>query len=108
MSFSTALLALMPSTMVVYGLSSWSTDGYGEPVFSTSGTSYRCHVMNKQTMVRTLQGDEQVSDMQVWVRTTATFDPTSKLTVSGSTVGPILALEHHYDEDGLHHTKVFF
>ena len=107
MSFDSNFLTLMPSTAKVQELASLSTDGYGVPVYGSTLT-FRCHVMQKPTMVKTIDGTEELAHTVVWMNSTSTFSPYAKITVNGSTVGPVLAVQHHYDEDGLHHTKVAF
>jgi len=107
MSFDSNFLALMPSTVLVQDLASLSTDGYGVPTYTT-GTSYRGHVMQKPTMVKTIDGTEELAQTAVWINSTSTFSPYAKISVAGSTVGPLLAVQHHYDEDGLHHSKAMF
>lgn len=106
MSFSTQFHALMPSTFVVTTLSGVSTDGYGTPVYSGAST-WRGRMTRKPVLVKTLQGTEEVSSAQIWLASTSTFEASAKITLGGSTVGPVMRVDHLYDEDGLHHSKVF-
>lgn len=108
MSWSTEFEALMPDSIVVSGLASISTDGYGTAVFAASGSTYKARVTHKQQLVRTFLGTEELAKTIVWIASTSTFSPDSQLTISGSTVGPLMSLEAVSDEDGIHHLKAFF
>ena len=107
MSYDSAFTDLMPSTIVVQSFASVSTDGYLTPVYST-GTSWSCRVVQQPERIVDQDGVEVSAKTTVWVASTSTFDPYSKLTVDGSTLGPVLAVWHYDDEDGHHHSKVAF
>lgn len=109
MPWDAALLDLMPSTLTVTRLSGVSTDGYGIPTYSTSALSRRCRVTEKQTLVRTIEGTQEIAKTVVWCRSTSTFSPSDKITLPDGTVPPLLAVEEYRDESGsLHHHKLFF
>ena len=108
MAFDTDLLALMPSTLKVNVLKGVSTDGYGTATWSSSTKSYRCRVVEKQTLVHTFEGDEQMARTVVWVRSTSTFGPWDKITLPDGTTPRLLAVEDYPDEDGAHHQRLFF
>lgn len=108
MSFSTAFLELMPSTMKHRAFNSASTDGYLTAVYSSTTNSWRCRIVHKPTLVRTDQGTEEMARVVMWVRSTTTFSPYDSITVGGSTIGPVLAVHNITDEDGHHHSKVMF
>lgn len=107
MSWSTAFEEFLTDTLVVKGLSSFSTDGYMTPTFGT-GTTYKARFVIKQQLVRTLQGTEDLANSVAWVNSTSTFSPQDQYTVNGSTVGPLMAVEQYPDEDGKHHVKLMF
>lgn len=107
MSYSTDFDELLGDTVVVSALSSFSTDGYMVATYAAGSTYLGRHV-RKTELVRTFEGTEALSRSQVWVASTSTFAPSSKVTVAGSTVGPIMSIEAYPDEDGVHHLKVFF
>ena len=108
MAFDTNLLALMPSTLKVNALKGVSSDGYCIPTWSSSTKSYRCRVVEKQTLVHTFEGDEQVARTVAWVRSTSTFGPWDKITLPVGTTPRLLAVEDYPDEDGAHHQKLMF
>lgn len=107
MSWSTGLAALMPDTVVIQGLSSFSTDGYLTPVYGPAST-HRARVVRKNTLVRTFAGTEELATTVAWVLTTSTFDPSSRVRVNGSTLGPLMAAETYPDEVGRDHLKLFW
>ena len=110
MSWSTDLVDLMPDTLLVRPFVSVSTDGYGRPVYSTTQTSVKARVVRKNTLVRTFEGTEELASWVAWCLTTSTFDPSSKVSLSPSTVaiGPIMAVEQYSDENGRDHVKLFW
>lgn len=107
MTFDPAFLALMESTMTIQPLASMSTDGYGNPTFGTA-VSNPCHLSFKQTLIKTAEGTEEIARATLWVNSSSTYSPLSKITVNGSTIGPVLGVDHFYDETGYHHSKVYF
>lgn len=106
MGFDDALLDLMPDTLTVRALKGVSTDGYGTASYSTASKSYRCRVVEKQTIVSSFQGEEQVARTVVWVKSTSTFGPWDKVTLPDGTSPPLLAVEDYRDEVGHHHQKL--
>jgi hypothetical protein len=110
MSWSTALVDLMPNTLLVRPFVGVSTDGYARPVYSTALQSYRARVVRKNTLVRTFEGTEELASWVAWVLSTSTFDPSSKVSLSPSTVviGPIMAAEQYPDENGRDHLKLLW
>ncbi len=105
MAYSTAFDAFLNDTILVNTLASVSTDGYGTDVFSTSASTFKARVIRKQQLVRTFAGTEELAHTVAWIASTSTFAPSVQLTVNGSTLGPLMALESFPDEDGIHHLK---
>ena len=108
MGFDDALLGLMPDTLSVQALKGVSTDGYGTASYSTAAASYRCRVVEKQTLVTTFEGVEQVARTVVWVRSSSTFGPWDKITLPDGTSPGLLAVQDFRDEVGAHHQKLLF
>jgi len=106
-SWSTKFEALMPDTVTVSTLSGLSTDGYGTATFG-SATTYKARVVREQTLVRTLQGTEEMADTTVYIASTSTFAASALITLPGSLTPPLLALEAFPDKDGIHHLKARF
>lgn len=108
MSFDPALLELMTSTMKVRALSGVFSSGYFSPSYASSTKTWKCRAVRTQQLVKTVAGTEEVATTVAWVRSTSTFGPSDKITINGSTIGPLLRVDHFSDEDGHHHSKVFF
>ena len=108
MAWDRAFEALMDSTMKVRSFSGVSTDGYLTPTFASSTKTWRARFVRKQELVKTFVGTEETSAAVAWVRSTSTFGPSDKVTINGSTIGPMLAVAHYPDEDGHHHSKVWW
>ena len=107
MSFDDALLDLMPDTLKVNVLVGSDTGGYGIPAYSTAAFSYRCRVVEKQTLVHTFEGDEQVARTIIWVKSSSTFGPWDKITMPDGSLLRLVAVEDYRDEVGAHHQKLF-
>ena len=107
MAFDDALLTLMPSTLHVDPVSGMSTDGYGTFVYTTSTASYRCRHVIKQVEVTNLQGEEEVANSVLYIKSAATFAVTDKLSIGGVELGPVIRVEQYPDEDGHHHSQVY-
>lgn len=105
MAWSTAWESLLPHTVTVKTLSSFSTDGYGTPTWST-GTSYSARVVNRQELVRTLEGIEEMATTIVYIASTGTLNPSDQFTLPDGSTPNVLAVESFPDEDGTHHWKV--
>lgn len=108
MSFDQKLVALMTSTMKVYALSGVLSSGYFQPSYSTSVKTWRCRIVRTQEPVKTVAGTEEIATSIAWVRSTSTFGVSDKITIGGSTIGPLLRVDHYSDEDGHHSSKVWW
>jgi hypothetical protein len=109
MSFDSAFLNIMTQTLTVNRLTGVSTDGYGRPAYSTTALSRYCRVTERQTLVRSFEGEQEVATTVVWCRSTSTFSPSDKITLPDGTTPKLLAVEEYRDEDGIiHHHKLFF
>jgi hypothetical protein len=107
MAWSTELDALMPHTITVAGLASFTTAGYGTPAFGSAST-YTARVVGKQILVDTFRGTEELTKTVVWVKATSTFGPSDQITLPDGTTPELLAVETYPDEDGSHHQKLMF
>ncbi len=84
-----------------------SRDARGLVTFGT-GTDFKARVIHKPTMVRNKQGSEVVSSGQVWIQGTPTVTPEDEITLPDASTPELLAAISFPDEDGAHHTKIFF
>lgn len=84
-----------------------SRDSYGKPNYG-SAASFDARVTFKDELTRDSKGREVLSKGHVWIEGTPTITPEYELTLSDSTVPPILTTETYQDENGTHHVKVFF
>lgn len=125
MTFERDFLDWMTREVVIQPLSSLSTDGYGVRTYtSTSGlVATKCRIERKTTLVRLIDGREVTSTTVLicppFAGNTSSsgglIAPTvsSRITlptgilVSGSSQPPILAVEPHDDESGIHHWEIY-
>ena len=107
--FDPAFLTVMTQTLTVNRLSGVSTDGYGRPAYSTAALSRYCRVTEKQHLVRSFEGEQEVATTVAWVRSTSTFSPSDKITLPDGTTPRLLAVEEYRDQAGaMHHVKLSF
>jgi len=108
MGFDDELLDLMPDTLKVNALKGVSTDGYGTATYSATTLSYRCRVVEKQQLITTFEGVEQVARTVCWVKSTSTFGPWDKITLPDGTSPHLVAVDDFRDEAGHHSQKLYF
>lgn len=109
MSWDTDFLTVMTSTLLLNRLAGVSTDGYGTATYATAHTHLRCRVTGKQHLVRSFEGEQEVAETVVWVRSTSTFSPSDKFTLPDGTHPRLLAFEDYRDETGAaHHVTLHF
>lgn len=110
MSFSTAYLELMPSTIRVSTRS--SHNNYGEPTFAATTSLYRARILQADGFIRGADGESVAVTHTIWARSTSassiTIDDRITLpsSVSQGATPKILGVERYPDSDGVHHTKI--
>ena len=107
MSYSTQLLALMPSTIKVSTRT--GHDNYGKATFAASTTNYRARIVQKPGYIRTGESEELSYRHIAWIRSTGgtSITASDRLTMPDGSVPPVLAIERYSDEDGPNHVKAF-
>lgn len=105
MAFETEFLTLMPSTITVKAYTSFNQ--YGEPSYSTSGTTYRALIQEQPTEITDAFGREVISSHTIYVASTARIPLTSKLELPDGTDPAIIRSDVMYDQDGIHHVVLF-
>lgn len=103
-------LDMMPHTVYLHPTN--GHNAYGEPTYG-SPQSFTARVIYKQQRVASMRTDhagvEVVSMGVVWLAGNPTIDVDSdKLQLPDETEPLILAYETIPDEDGSHHTKIYF
>ena len=106
MSFESEFLDCMPQTIVVS--TEASINKYGKVTFSTVGTTYAALIQAEQTLVRALDGTEKVAKTSLHINATGTINPTDRIVLPDGTVRPILSIGTLSDDEGIHHTEIFF
>ena len=105
MSLDSEFKELMPHTVTLKTVS--SRDSYNTITYST-GTNYTARVVYKNERVRLANGSESVARGMVWLFGAPTVTIEDQLVLPDSSTPEILAIEKFPDEDGDHHTKVYF
>jgi len=64
-------------------------------------------IVNKNTLVKDVNGQETLARTVVWLLGTPTITPEDKLVLPDATEPPIINTESFPDDEGDHHTKVY-
>ena len=108
MTYTDALVSLMPDTVTHAAWTGMSTDGYATETYSTATTSYRARVGSEQRLVRTFDGTEELATTTVWLASTSTFSALDRFTLPDGTFPALLSVETFRDETGVTHSKLGF
>lgn len=82
-------------------INKWTDQGQsGRPIYSEPGELYLCRIVAKTKTVRTLTGDEKVSNRQVYLASAPGVTPKDKLTLPDGTAPVILSVDAYPDENG--------
>lgn len=106
MSFEAEFLTMMPSTMSVYAFTSW-TD-YGDPIYSTSATTYRYRGEYEPTLSPSVSGEEVVTSVTAYVASTSPLNVLNKYVLQDGSTGIVQSITQAWDDEGLHHNVIRF
>lgn len=110
MSFESAFLDFMPHGITVYEHSSFNS--YGEPAFSTGGSTYPAMIEERPDVIRAAFGDEVVASHIVYVNSTTRIPMTARIVLNNGSTSPpeppLVRSDAFSDEDGIHHVVLFF
>ena len=105
MAWTPELDELVQQTVVVKSLSSF--DGYGDPTYSTAGSTYQARVTWQPFRVTDWSGDERVAQAQIIIATTVEIKATDQITLPNGETPEILHIREIPWVDGLtHHVAV--
>lgn len=110
MAVSPGFLAACPHTAEVFLRSDGTLDSHGDPEYSaTPSVVLRARVVQKQNLVRTVDGSEVPSDTVVYCAGDFAFDPTAKVRLPDFSpdVRPVIAVERFPIPSGAHHVQVY-
>jgi len=96
---------LMAQTVTIAPFS--GTSAYGATTYGAA-VSYGARVIYKSKLIRTPDGAEKVARGQVWLATVNAISVQDQITLPDGTTPVILTVEQIPDENGPHHTKVYF
>ena len=108
MSFSTAFLSMMTSTLKISTRS--GHDNYGKATFAATTTNFRARIVEKPGYVPCPPMEEVAYRHVAWVRSTGATSITAsdRVTLPDGTTPPVVGVEVYPDEDGVNNRKVFF
>lgn len=109
MPWDPAFLDVLTQRLTVTRVTGVDTDGYGEPAYATSVSTCWCRVTQKQTLVRTFEGTQELARTVCWVRSTSSFSPVDRITLPDGTTPELISLDEYKDEAGNpHHHTLYF
>lgn len=107
MGFASDFADVLKQTVTVSTSNGRGTDGAA--TFSTSATTYAARVVNAHRQIRDLTGNVVMSQFDVWIASTGTIAPDSKVVLPDGTSPPLLVVAAYPDENGAHfHNKLTF
>lgn len=98
-------LDLMPHTII--HTPQFSRTDYGKPVYAFP-VSYRARVVFEEVNVRGDDGNIVVARGTVWINGTPFVKAEDKITLPDGTSPPVLNSTRYTDDQGIHHTRVYF
>lgn len=104
MAFIDNFAEMMPHTVTIRGAVT-SRNRYGEATHST-GTSYQARVVSKPQEIRDNDGEMYFIRSMVWLKSTGTFTPATKIVLPDNSTSYIMSVETYPDEDGHAYTKL--
>jgi len=96
---------MLTSTVTVYPLI--SRDSYSKPTYGT-GVAYSARISERHVKVRDPNGEEVVADGKILIDGNPTIPADSKIILPDLSEPVIMAVNRAYDENGPHHTRIFF
>jgi hypothetical protein len=99
-------LAMMPTTVTIF--SQTSSDKYGKPTYSGTGTQVKCRVVPANKTIRTATGVDVVANGTIYFYGTPTVTVDSKILLPNLEMVFVIDVKVQNDESGSHHTAVNF
>lgn len=100
-------LDMMPHTVTTSVAT--GRDAYGKPTYSAPSAAVRARVVYKSVEVAAGDGEQVMARGEVWLAGYfLSLKTNDRVNLPDGSSPPILSLEHIPDENGGHHTKVFF
>jgi hypothetical protein len=96
---------LMVNTVTVSEVS--SRDAYGKPIYGT-GVVYTCRITYQDRLITTAEGQDITARGNILLAGTTAIGADAKVVMDDGTEPKIIATRKVFDEDGAHHTRIFF
>lgn len=103
--FEPEFFGMMPALVTWKRFTGRSTDGYGQPTFSTTATVLRAHVSEDVGLIRQSWGQSTQIRSTLWIASTQAISPQDQITYSGTTMR-VIDSRRLFDETGSHHVRV--
>jgi len=96
---------MLTETITVYTRT--GADSYGKPIFG-GGVSYSCRIQWRNTLVRDARGEEVVASGNALLQGAPALSSDDKVTLPDGSEPLILTVTRAFDEEGAHHSRVYF
>lgn len=106
MTIETLLSDLMVETITITGAT--SIDSYGKHSYAAPTSVSHCRVQTGAHKITDMNGQEIVAAGKVYIASTPTITPESKITLPDGTTPRVLIVDTFSDERGSHHTCVHY
>ena len=93
------------STISIAPLNSW--DGYSKPTYGVP-VDYSARISERNVKVRNAQGEDVVADGDILLESSVVVPPESQVTLPDGSNPVIISVNRAYDDNGLHHTRLYF
>ena len=99
---------LMPATVTYEAVQ--TRNDYGKPTVYSTAVTYKARVSYKlRRVISRVNNQDAVSNTQLWVNAVITgLSPDDRITLPDGSTPRILNWDTPQDEDGDHHTKIYF
>jgi hypothetical protein len=106
MTIETLLSELMVQSITIANAS--SLDSYGKHSYAAPTTVTNCRVQTGAHKVTDVDGQEIVASGKVYIASSPTVTPSSKITLPDGSVPRVLVVDRFSDERGSHHTCIHY
>jgi hypothetical protein len=82
-------------------------DAYGKPTYGDE-VEYTCRITYQERLITTTEGQDITARGNILISGTTAISADAKVVMDDGTEPKIIATRKVFDEDGAHHTRIFF
>lgn len=96
---------MLTNTITVSEIS--TRDAYGKPTYA-DGVEYTCRITYRDQLVTNREGQDITARGNILIAGTTAIGADAKVVLDDGTEPKIIATKKVFDENGAHHTRIFF